>query len=255
MAVILTWCLTAPSVAPAQQSRPHKQEKTPPITQRAVASEPILRNEIKARYVVRQLDLTDEQRKMSEALLDSIMAGPPPEPPLDRIRELMEQMREAQAAGDASAEARVRQELKNLGQTLNKENIFYQELERELPPDKVEQLHAALQRLEHNPSGAVRPIDLLHIVGDLKLSDEQEQKVAELKRKFQERANEIVATFNDARRFQLVRQMMEKLDALLTPEQRSEFHSRVDRLRVDLLPEVKAFDARAAAAKKKESSK
>ena len=241
--------LFTPAALWAQETKANPQTKASEITRRAVAEEPVLRNEIKAHYVLRQLELTPEQREMGESLLASIMAGPSPEPPLDRIRELMEKMREAQAAEDAAAEARAREDLKNLGQSLNKEHLFYEELERELPPDKVAMLKRVLDRLESNPSGAVRPIDLLYILRDLELTPEQAKKIDRLKLEFQERANEVTTTFDDNRRFALVKLMIEKLEAQLTPEQKSKFYERITLLRVDFVPEIAAFDA--SAAKKK----
>ncbi len=220
------------------------------ITERAAARAYPLMGEWRARYLLRQLDLTSAQREAAEGLISTVLRQPAPQINLGRVRELMALMQQAEADGDAEAKARYTRELRQLGKVADNEPEFLDNLRLQITDAQKKKLDEALARLERNPSGHIRPVDLLALVEAMKLSDEQKKKIAELKEE-QRKKSTSAGRLDDTRRAQMLRTLVRKMNEVLNESQRASLDAEIQKLRTDKVKNIFQMDAEAEKASKR----
>lgn len=214
------------------------------ITERAASRAYPLMGEWRARYLVRQLNPTSEQREAAEGLIETVLRQPAPQINLGRVRELMALMQQAEADEDSEAKARYTKEIQLMGKQRSNEPEFLDNLRLQITDAQKKQLDAALERLERNPSGHIRPVDLLGLVEEMKLNDEQTKKVAELKEE-QRQKSTAAGRLDDTRRAQMLRTLVRKLNQVLNESQRASLDADIQRLRTDKVKNIFQMDAEA----------
>ncbi len=155
---------------------------------------PELREEARLRYLVRQLDLDDSQREHAEGLItvyterrqemiSNLQAN------LENIRALSEEIQAAEKAGDKERAEQLKKQLGGMASTEDAEKEFFQNLEAVLNESQKQALHEARERLKRNPSGVLRPVDVIQTARGLGLSPAQSERINDLVHSFRKAAN------------------------------------------------------------------
>ncbi len=209
-------------------------QRQPTVPMTAVGEEQKLKGERRIRYLLRQLDLTTEQREYARTLI-ATMLDEADNPPLslEQVYTLMAEAQQAEKDGDDERAEQVKQQLRALGRGADREGEFFMNMETELTDEQKGVLRAARERLKRNPSGALRPVDVFRVVYQLDLTKEQKAQTDLWHARFREELRN-VKTLDDDKRFQLMNGLLERLRAELTPEQQASFDLSVRRLRPDL---------------------
>jgi Spy/CpxP family protein refolding chaperone len=210
-------------------------QQKPLVPMSAVSTRGKLTGKNRVMYLLRQLDLTPPQRQRARALMDSILAGGNnPELSLDQVYDLMAQIQDAQAKDDKEREKQLEQQLRALGKGSDQgEEEFFMNMEPELTAEQKALLQAARQRLERNPSGALRPVDIFRLLSKLNCTKEQQAKFEELENRMRQALRE-TKTLKDKDRFQLMNGLLVSIRKELTPEQAEKFALGVNEFRPDL---------------------
>lgn len=193
-----------------------------------------LKNEARARYLMRQLDLTEKQADAVEGLIEvhfSESSGQQID--IEEIRRIWKEIQAAQAKGDKDAEQRLTKQIQDMGKGMDVEPQFVENLSGILVDEQPAILAEARARLDRNPSGAISPIDLIHLASSLKLTPEQTKQLAELSDSFRKEVNSKPA-MDDGRKVELINGLATQIKKLLTPEQVEVFDKRVKAMRPDL---------------------
>lgn len=208
-------------------------QRAPTVPMTAVSG-PKLTQETKLRYLLRQLDLKVEQRRYARELIAQFY-GEGGEAAFS-IEEVQAVFRELQQATDQGDEERVKQleaELREIGRGFDREADFFANMKSVLTDEQTAALREARARLERNPAGSLRPVDLWRAARRLKLTKEQRARLDEVHQAFREKMRG-AKSLNDDVRFQMTNGLIELIKAELTPDQQSNFELSVRRLRPDL---------------------
>lgn len=209
------------------------QEK-PMVPVKAVSEHGKLHGKSRVFYLLRQLDLTAEQREHARGLIATILeTDTSPSLSLEQVYTLMAEAQEAEKQGDQERAKQISQELRELGRGMGADSEFFMNMEPVLTDEQKEALRVARARLGRNPSGAVRPVDVFRTLDRLNLSKDQRPKLNNLRRDFR-RTMRTVQSLKDKDRFQLMNSLLDSIKTRLTPEQRKEFTFRIRQLRPDL---------------------
>lgn len=246
IAVAGAWlCVQAAAQTPpgaAEQPGPADgTSSTYKFTERSLAESPPLQKEYKARYIQRQLDLSPQQREQYEAYVASILLGPPPPLNLEMVQEIYAKWQAADEAGDQAEADEYRAQLAELGEQFTNEPAFYDNIRLMLSDEQIVLLDKALERLKHQPSGGVRPVDVLDFVDGLDLTDEQRARVAEVKDDLRGAVTRS-RTFDPRRKVRLMESLFKGLRAVLSEQQLSALETHVDKLRPDRVPGIQQMD-------------
>ena len=217
-------------------------QRKPVVPMSAISEKGRLAGKKLVLYTLRQLDLDKGQCQQARGLIEStIDAEPEADISLEQVYSLMQQMQEAKTAGDKKREAEITQQLRALGKS-NTDNLdeFFENLSAILKDEQIITLKDVRARLQRNPSGAVRPVDVFREVEKLGLNEEQKQTVAEFKQKLAEAMRQ-KKDVKDKDRFQLMNSLLVKTMALLNPDQREKFDRALARLRPDLAYRMRVF--------------
>jgi hypothetical protein len=209
-------------------------QRKPTVPMVAVSQDQKLVGEKRIRYLLRQLDLTEEQREYARGLIATILdeSGNPPLS-LEQVYTLMAEAQQAEKDGDTERMEQVKQQLRELGRGADRENEFFLNMETVLTDEQKEVLQAARQRLKRNPSGALRPVDVFRVAYRLDLTKEQRAQLDLWQARFREDLRKI-KTLDDENRFQLMNGLLERLRAELTDQQQKSFDLAIRQLRPDL---------------------
>jgi len=211
-----------------------RAQRTPTVPMAAVSEEQKLKGEPRIRYLLRQLDLTEEQREYARSLIATLLdESESPSLSLEQVYTLMAEAQQAEKDGDEERAEQVKQQLRALGRGADREGEFFMNMETELTDQQKEVLGAARERLKRNPSGALRPVDVFRAVYGLDLTKEQKAQIDLWHARFRGDLRK-VRTLDDDQRFQLMNGLLERLRAELTPEQQARFDLSIRRLRPDL---------------------
>ena len=214
------------------------------ITPRAVTPSPPLLREFKARYVQRQLNMTPEQKEQYAGLVQSIMLAPPKPIDLAKVRELFAEAQRAKRTGDTKKADMLRKQLNQIGRDQTNEPDFFDNVTLILTPEQNKALKRILARLDRDPSGAVRPVDIFDFLNQQALSDEQRAKLRDIKEAFRKRSTSSART-DPERRSQLLGRLLADISDMLNEEQRAALKHYVDLLRPDTVPNIEVMDAAA----------
>lgn len=190
----------------------------------------------RASYLLRQLDLTEEQATNAQGLIDTILTD------LEGVRELdVDEVRriwaEIEKARDAGNQERV-QELAKLLQQMEDETTsdaeFLANIESQLTDQQKQTLGRARARLERNPSGSVRPIDLIRAARDLGLSEQQQRALVKASMATRQMLGASLKP-NPKMKLEMINFLAGEIRTLLTQEQVPKFERRVRASRPDLV--------------------
>lgn len=213
----------------------------------AVPSKPALRNEEKLRYVIAQLDLSVEQAKNAEALVEVFRAAREEDErtfteKVALVRATSDALKEAEAAGDPVRAEAMREELRRAMPGVRAEEEFYAQLESLLQEPQKAQLAATLDRLRRNASGELRPIDVVHLALSLGLSPEQQSKLD----KALETARQSTGgqgQLREKQRAALCEAVITNVRAILSSEQAAQFDKQLGKMRALPAAPAKAAEA------------
>jgi hypothetical protein len=209
-------------------------QRKPIVPMAAVSESGKLTGKRRVLYLLRQLDLTVEQRDHARGLIRTIIdTGAERDFTLEQVYALMAEMQEAEAANDEQRKQEISQQLRELGQPAAEHEEFFMNMESVLTDEQKALLVEARARLERNPSGALRPVDVLRAVQKLGLSAEQQEHVIKLRDKLRQ-ALRGTRKLKDQQRFQLMNNLLDGIASQLTPEQHEQFELSIVRLRPDL---------------------
>lgn len=211
-----------------------RAQREPTVPEASVAQARSLTGERKVHYLLRQLDLTREQRQYALGLIASILDPSNQELPLEKIYDLMAEAEQAEKDGDTERQQRITQQIRDLGKGLHREDEFFMNMETVLTDEQNEKLREARQRLKRNPSGALRPIDILRAVRRLELTEEQQAAFDEIHKRFRDSMRRFRRRLDDEKRFNLMNELLEVVKAELTPPQWEQIRLCIMRLRPDL---------------------
>ena len=226
LALILTAAFLVTGTAWAQQK--------PIVPMTAVSESKALSGKTKVLYLMRQLELNPDQRENVRGLIDAILdSGAEQDISLEEIYSLMAQVQEAEAAGDKDRITELTKELRSRGKKPENYDEFFMNLERLLTDQQKKLLKEARARLERNPSGALRPVDILRAAEKLDLNEEQRKHVEQV-RQTARHSLRSTQKLKDKERFQVINGILGSIISKLTPEQEQAYGESIAKLRPDL---------------------
>jgi hypothetical protein len=229
----------APATQPAQEARPAPtQEPRPPRPGRAAEGEPKASSqpqvEARLRAVCKQLDLTPDQWKQVDTLMQICYAEleearKDPGRAIEEIRQKYGELRDARNSGDKEREKQLKEELRKLAPGTRAEEHFYDGLTPILTDAQKTQLEK-IRRLE-TIGGSLRPVDVLKAARapTMKLSPEQERQLENVNREMRSRQASAPAGTNQAQR---VDEYITEVRKLLTTGQNEEFDRQLELMRL-----------------------
>jgi len=197
----------------------------------AITAERPLTRETRAQYLVQQLDLSDEQRSHAEGLVEIHYAGGQPDIAIDKVMVIWKQLEEAEKAGNQEEKERLTAELRALGRQADNEPEFLEQLEKILTPEQKTRLQAAVARLNRNPSGAIRPVDLVAAARTFELTEPQQRKLTRIADTFRDEMSARVA-LDDARKYETLNSLNKQIRELLDDGQRAKYDACVKSMSV-----------------------
>ena len=229
--------LMLPGIAAFWLATPLLATAEPEIPEAAINDKAKLLGSKKAAFLMRQLDLTEEQATHAQGLIDSIL--PTDESisvDVDEVRRMWKEIELARATADQAKIDQLTKQLQQMGKDATDDSEFYENIASQLTDEQKAKLAAAQARLERNPGGALRPIDLIRAAWDLNATDEQRVQL----RTAQEEMRKILYPMlrpNMEVKLKLINFIHDETRAVLTPEQRPKWDRRVRALRPDLVGE------------------
>jgi hypothetical protein len=208
-------------------------QRQPSVPMLAISDTRKLTGANRIRYLLRQLDLDYQQRELARGLVASILDQSENQPfTIEQVTALMAEIQQKEADGDEEGKKQLEQQLRDLATGYDREDEFFMNMEPELTDEQKAKLQAARERLERNPSGALRPIDVVRAAQELDLTKEQQAQLIKTQKELRASLRQ-VKTLTDEKRFQLINGLLERIHQLLTDEQRPAFDVKVNRLRPD----------------------
>jgi hypothetical protein len=197
-----------------------------------------LLGERKVRYLLRQIDLTPEQAAYAQDLLASMRPGEEANKAVsvDEVRQIWAELEEAKKANDQQKIDALTKRLQEIGQGASEDSDILSNLRSRLTDAQKQKLERAEARLEQDPSGALRPIDMIRVARSFELSDQQQQKLLEALLATNAMLGPILKPSMDLK-LRMVTFLAGEIRALLTPDQVAEFNHRIRALRPDLIDE------------------
>ena len=225
MAAVLV-CFGA-GIAPAQVM-PGGQAKELPNTPKR----PQLAGERKARYLAEQLYLSTAQEKTVEGIVETVYSQAAGETiDINKVQSLMQEIRIAQDKGDKATEQRLTEELREMGRGGNNDKEFLENLRKVINPEQTKLLDEAIERLEINPSGWLRPVDVVRVCRKMKLDEKEQDALKAAEDRYRDRQNNSVGQVPDAPRPQLIDEMVNTVREGLSAEKREKFDDAIRRLK------------------------
>lgn len=222
----------------ALQSVPMKMEAPEHFPREVIRLKRNLTPEQRIAHYIKVLGLEGEARAKAEALASDKGESRPDLKEID-VQELQEFLAEIDVAKKAGDEAKVKELEKQLQDRMQvkkpSESTIEQQFRALLTPGQVPLFERAKARLDREPTGTLRPIDLLSALEVVELDDSQAKDVAA-------RINALRQRFSGSRinsaavRWQQLNLVYDQIATLLNDEQRAAYDAEVDRWRVDDIP-------------------
>jgi len=234
-AVALSAQPTPPAGQPPAAEGGAAKEATP-IPAAAITGQKALTRERKARYLLQQLELNPEQKQHADGLLE-MHFGPGAKPQIDieEVRKLFKELEEAQKAGNKEEQQRLQEQMQQLGQRADQEDEFVADLQAVLEEPQKQMLKRARERLTRNPTGGIRPIDLLDEARALNPDEKVRERLERIEAEGRLQATSPGARFDDSDRVKLINDLVQRIYETLPPDQAKQFDQRVQRLRPDAI--------------------
>jgi hypothetical protein len=231
--------LALATLAPAQQAtnpQAQRNRNQPAVQQRGELDE--------LKYIVAMLDLTDEQEQNAEGLLDEYVYKINQRPDITQLTTLLQEFRDAQQAGDQEEIERVKRELEAAKPQAKARREFFTALRDMLTDEQQARLEQVLVVAERNPTGQLRPYDVLMVVkNDLKLSNEQHQKLLRVHKDFRERIAGNPRQMQNVPESNIPREFALAVRSILTVEQMETFDEKLAAFTVKPLNTEEAEEA------------
>lgn len=215
-----------------------------PMPAPAAPKKPPLSKEARIQYILKNLDLTPEQQKNAQAVVDTFLkSGQGTQQDfLAKVQQLTEEYKQAETAGDKNRMEQITQELRGMGTNTVDEPQFFESLRAVLTEPQKAELARISERLKSNPAGLMRPIDVYRAATELNLSADQKTKMEEALTAYRE---QLVAAppardpaSIDLQRTQQVDDLVGRVRPILTPEQTAKFNKRVEAMSPPSAPPV-----------------
>ncbi len=225
-------------VAGATLGLPAGAADGPKLPPSAVGHKKPLMGERRVRYLLRQLDLSEQQAAEATKLLDSLFSPDAKLGPFRdaKVRALWRALDEAKQQKSKKKVEQIMSQLRRMNSDTSPEDEFFKRFGPQLSEAQQERLAAARARLKSDKSGGVRPGDLLRIARSFDLDARQK---AGLFAAFKETRKMLGPVLRPSAQLKtrMVNHMADRIRALLTPEQRKVFEYRIRVLRPDLIDE------------------
>lgn len=198
---------------------------------------PPLGKDARARYIMRQLDLTPDQARQADGLLESFSKSDQPSQDefLAKVNTLSEEFKKAEAAKDKKEMDRISEALRGLGTNTTEEPQFIANLRGILTDPQKAELDKTIERLRTNSAAVLRPIDVYRAATQLVLSSEQSAKLEESLVAYREQLVQSQQPRDpagiDALRSTQIDNLVDRIRPILTPDQATKFDKRVAALR------------------------
>ncbi len=222
--------LLGTTVAIAQQRMAPQQ----PRPAQARQAEPGLSGIEELKYIVAMIDLDAEQRQQAEGLLDEYEFQASQEPDRSRMVDILQQFGQAQQAGDQEEVQRLREELRNLQPEPRARREFMSSFKAMLTTEQLEELERVTTLLDKNPSGKLRPYDVVRIVTrEIDLDADQRTEFLAVHKQFRdqvagERNQGTIPDSDIPKRFALA------VRAILTPDQAKIYDRQVGMITLEV---------------------
>lgn len=215
--------LLGTTVAIAQQRMAPQQQRAAQTRQ----TEPGLSGIEELKYIIAMIDLDAEQRQQAEGLLDEYEFQASQEPDRSRMVDILQQFGQAQQAGDQEEVERLREELRNMQPEPRARREFMNSFKAMLNAEQLEELERITTLLDKNPSGKLRPYDVVRIVTrEIDLDGDQRAEFLAVHKQFRDQVagerNQGTVPDSD-----IPRQFAMAVRAILTPEQAKVFDRQV----------------------------
>jgi hypothetical protein len=186
--------------------------------------------------VLRQVKLNDEQREFASELLATLFQNnEQPQLDLAKVHSIVAEIQKAKEDGDEKLADQLEQQLRDMARNTAGDDEFLMNMDTVLDDEQKAVMHAAYQRLERNPSGAIRPIDVIRATDDLDLTAEQRDAVEKAAGRLRNKMRSSRGRkLNDDWRFQTINAMIHSINEALTDEQQHVFKDRIRALRPDI---------------------
>jgi len=223
--IVFAALVFSPTLAQDEIPQPAIDDKTP------------LPDARKAVYLMRQIDLTTEQASQVRGLIDSILKVAEPQPlDINQVRQLFQEIEKAKEEGDQAKVDELTSQLKQMSGETSDGSEFYDNLAPLLTDEQKVKLAVAQDRLQYNPSGSVRPVDLLRIVYTLNPTEAQWTKLRAAQDQMRKLLYPVMRP-NLKKKHELLNYLHSEFRKALTAEQTPVFDLEVRRFRPDLTDE------------------
>lgn len=207
------------------------------IEMEAVKSAQPLAGERRIRFILQQMDLSDEQiRHAGESMTMLNLNQTKPQLDETDLGRIMELVAEAQAAKDEGNDKRykeIEEEIKNMRPGAKTyDDDFGDMIAGALTEAQRKRYDELVAELKRNPTGELRPLDLVRRARAQGLDAEQEKKLAEAVKGCREQVA-AEARLRDGDRLEAINRLLAHVRSLLKPDQRKKFNAEILRLRRD----------------------
>lgn len=208
----------------------------PTVPAEAVSDNRRLSGAMKMAYVIRQVRLNDEQKEFARGLFATLyQENAQPQLDLAKVHSIVAEIQKAKEDGDEKLAAELGQQLRDMARNSDGDEEFLMNMETVLTDEQKVAMHAAYERLERNPSGALRPIDVIRAANELDLTTEQRASIQQTGQALREKMrNSRGSKLDDEWRFQTINAMIHSINQVLTEEQSRIFKSKIRGLRADI---------------------
>lgn len=195
---------------------------------------PPLKDDLRLRYLLLNLALDAQQTAAAKTLLEQYLQNRVARVsalPVEEIRRLNEELNQAVSSGDAVAQERISARLRDLARVDQFDEEFMRGLHGVLSPEQRDALEYHLERLTRNPSGMLRPVDVLYVAWRLPLTPELRVGLAQVEQDFRRAVNADEMFVHQ--RSMHVTQLIGAVQRLLPADERRAFDEKIKRLRAD----------------------
>lgn len=210
---------SGPATAPTQAAPPAAPPVAPKGADKAPSGEP------KLRAVCKQLNLTDDQWKQAETLIQVFNAEldelrRDPKKIIEEIEAKYGELKDAKNSGDESRVKKLKEELRGLAPTSRAERHFFDGLVSVLNAEQK----VKLEKIRRAESGAaLKPFQVVRIARQVELTPQQDR---DLERVMREYRTKVAGSPNAA-----VDEFIAEVRLLLTNTQQSKFDQLIDEAR------------------------
>lgn len=193
---------------------------------------PTLQGEPKIRYICRQLELSPEQERQMESILEAFRAesdeiGKHLTERMEEIRVRYRSLQEAQRAGNKEEIERIKKQLQDLAPAREAENHFWEAFTPTLTEAQKKKLEQAQLSVEGGAGVSFKPANVLRIMRTIQLDDDQQRRLEDLLKDLRAKMSAI-RDESDAARQPLLDEFIQSCRGLLKGDQTATFDKRLE---------------------------